>query len=294
MLGSLDCMHVPWKNCPLAYQGQYTSGKQGHPTIILEAVADYNLWFWHVAFGFPGSLNDINVWDNSPLLKALLDGTFASIDFEFEIGGKVFNKLWFLVDGIYPKLSRFMKTLPVACGRMWKRYASWQEAARKDIERAFGVLQSKFRIVRNPIEKWHIENIQETVTTCIILHNMMVEKRVEDGDEENVGFYEIYGDDGAVIDEEEEEEVLDPARDEVENHDAEVEYRNRVIEASRQAGRVVAESGIRDRFRRIQLIPQRYRVIMQRWEHLEDEDEHRRLMNAIARDIDSRRAPTNT
>jgi hypothetical protein len=218
MLGSLDCMHVPWKNCPLAYQGQYTSGKQGHPTIILEAVADYNLWFWHVAFGFPGSLNDINVWDNSPLLKALLDGTFASIDFEFEIGGKVFNKLWFLVDGIYPKLSRFVKTLPVACGRMWKRYASWQEAARKDIERALGVLQSKFCIVRNPIEKWHIENIQETVTTCIILHNMMVEKRVEDGDEENVGFYEIYGDDGAVIDEEEEEEVLDPARDEVENH----------------------------------------------------------------------------
>jgi len=129
MLRSLDCMHVPWKNCPVAYQGQYTNGKQGHPTIILEAVADYNLWFWHVAFGFPGSYNDINVWDNSPLHKAFVDGTFSLIDFEFEIAGKVFNKLWFLVDGIYPELARFVKTIAVPCGRMMNRFAAWQEAA---------------------------------------------------------------------------------------------------------------------------------------------------------------------
>lgn len=195
----------------------------------------------------------------------------------------MFNKLWFLVDDIYPKLSRFVKTLPVAVGRMWKRYASWQEAARKDVERAFGVLQSKFRIVRNPIEKWHIETIQETVTACIILHNMMVEKRVEEGDMENVGFYDI------AEDEEEEEEIVDPARDEVENHDAEVERRNEIIKANRIAGYIVGESGIRERFCHIQLIPQRYRVIMQRWEHLEDEDDHNRLMSAIAEDIDNRR-----
>ena len=43
MLGSLDCMHWKWKNCPTAWVGQF-SGRSGSPTIILEAVADYYLW----------------------------------------------------------------------------------------------------------------------------------------------------------------------------------------------------------------------------------------------------------
>lgn len=42
MLGSLDCMHWKWKNCPTGWAGQY-AGRSGSPTIILEAVADYDL-----------------------------------------------------------------------------------------------------------------------------------------------------------------------------------------------------------------------------------------------------------
>ncbi|KAK8956787.1 hypothetical protein KSP39_PZI000415 [Platanthera zijinensis] len=43
MLGSLDCMHWQWKNCPTAWADQY-SERHGGPTIILEAVASYDLW----------------------------------------------------------------------------------------------------------------------------------------------------------------------------------------------------------------------------------------------------------
>ena len=43
MLGSLDCMHWEWKNCPPAWAGQY-SRRHGHPSIILEVVASYDLW----------------------------------------------------------------------------------------------------------------------------------------------------------------------------------------------------------------------------------------------------------
>ena len=60
MLGSLDCMHWKWKNCPTAWVGQY-AGRSESPTIILEAVADYDLWIWHAYFGMPGTNNDINV-----------------------------------------------------------------------------------------------------------------------------------------------------------------------------------------------------------------------------------------
>ena len=69
MLGSIDCMHWTWKNCPTAWQGMYT-GKDKVPTLILEAVASQDLWIWHSFFGLPGSLNDINVL-NSTMAKKL-------------------------------------------------------------------------------------------------------------------------------------------------------------------------------------------------------------------------------
>ena len=79
MLGSIDCMHWKWKNCPSGHQGFF----QGHirePTIILEAVASQDLWIWHSFFGLPGSLNDINVLHRSPVFAKLAEGEAPEVD----------------------------------------------------------------------------------------------------------------------------------------------------------------------------------------------------------------------
>ncbi|KAK3192949.1 hypothetical protein Dsin_024259 [Dipteronia sinensis] len=73
MLGNLDYMHWKWKNCPTAWAGQYAS-RSGFPTIILEAVADYDLWIWHAYFGLSGTNNDINVLEASHLFANLAQG----------------------------------------------------------------------------------------------------------------------------------------------------------------------------------------------------------------------------
>ena len=84
MLGLLDCMHVHWKNCLIAYQGAY-QGKETFSTLVLEAITENNLWVWHAAFVLAGSCNDINILDVSPLHKQFLDGSHSKIDFEFTI-----------------------------------------------------------------------------------------------------------------------------------------------------------------------------------------------------------------
>jgi len=194
MLGSLDCVHIGWKNCPVAWQGQYL-GMKGKPTMILEAAADHNLWVWHAAFSMPGAQNDINVWDQSKLLREFLDGSYTrELDFNFTIGGQQFNMLWFLVDGIYPELARFVKTISQPITDAERKFTKWQESCRKDIERVFGVIVRKFQILKRDIEKWDANDVTSIVFTCIVMHNMMVEHRVTRNEVENHNFYAILAD----------------------------------------------------------------------------------------------------
>ena len=55
---------------------------------------------------------------------------------------------YYLADEIYLNWSTFVKTIPRSLGAKIKYFASKQESAIKDVERAFEVLQSRFAIVR--------------------------------------------------------------------------------------------------------------------------------------------------
>ena len=139
MLGSIDCMHWKWKNCPSAWKGQYC-GHIREPTIILEAIASYDLWIWHAFFGLPGSNNDINVLERSHVFNELAEGRAPAV--HYSINGHDYTMGYYLADGIYPKWATFVKTIPAPQGQKYKLFAAAQEACRKDVERAFGVLQA--------------------------------------------------------------------------------------------------------------------------------------------------------
>ncbi|CAH9075036.1 unnamed protein product [Cuscuta epithymum] len=60
-------------------------------------------------------------------------------------------------------------------------FAKCQESARKDVERAFGVLQSRWHIVKGPARMWSATDLGKIMKTCIILHNMIIESEVAEG-----------------------------------------------------------------------------------------------------------------
>lgn len=117
MLGSLDCTHWQWKNCPMAWAGQY-KGKEKKPSIILEVVASYDLWIWHAFFGMPGSNNDINVMERSSLFSDLYNGKTPEV--HYKINGHSYDTGYYLADGIYPPLATLVQTISAPVGQKRK------------------------------------------------------------------------------------------------------------------------------------------------------------------------------
>lgn len=172
MIGSVDCMHWEWKNCPKAWAGAFT-GYKGICSIILEAVASYNLRFWHIFFGMPGSCNDINVINQSDIFDSVLRGESPPV--EYTVNRRQYQLPYYLGDGIYPKLATIVKTIPLPRSAKENLFARTHESVRKDVERAFGVFQARWAIIRQPAMSWSKKQLHEIMVACVIMHNMIVE-----------------------------------------------------------------------------------------------------------------------
>ena len=172
MIGSIDCMHWQWKNCPTAWQGDY-GNRKGQKSIILEAVAGFDTWVWHAFFGVAGSQNDLNVLGQSPVFNDVLRGEAPNIT--YEINNTIYQTGYYLADGIYPRWTTFVKTIPHPRSHKQKFFARYQEGYRKDVERCFGILQARWAIIRGAARLFDEEVLRSIMMTCIILHNMIVE-----------------------------------------------------------------------------------------------------------------------
>ncbi len=170
-------MHVPWQNCPTAWAGQYI-GKDGSPTLVLEAVADHRTYIWHSFFGSPGSNNDININDRSPMWNKI--GTDGFPKFTYQMSHGMETNLYYAADNIYPDYPVFMKSCGESGDPLIHYYSKRLEAVRKDVERAFGILQARFAFLKRPCLLWSTQHIKEAVECCIIMHNLIIEDQEEE------------------------------------------------------------------------------------------------------------------
>lgn len=183
--GAIDCMKLVWKNCPIQEKGQYHNPREGHmATIVVEAWCDRRLYVWSWFSGRAGTNNDLNVLSVSPLIQDILQGRFEfSTGVEYKIGedGTVRKMLYLLGDGIYPDWPLFAKPIHHPANEREQLYSKRQEAIRKDIERCFGVLQSRFEILRRENRRWNKDEVVRISEVCAIIHNMII-RMVELGD----------------------------------------------------------------------------------------------------------------
>ena len=121
----------------------------------------------------PGSLNDINVLDRSPIFAAFAEGHTAPVN--YTINGHEYTMGYYLADKIYPNWSTFVKTIPRPLGakrnilqaskslqeRMWSGHLGCSNL----------VLQLYVDLFNTGMKK----RLTYIMKACIIMHNMIIE-----------------------------------------------------------------------------------------------------------------------
>ncbi|GKD96050.1 reverse transcriptase domain-containing protein, partial [Tanacetum coccineum] len=87
----------------------------------------------------PEANNDLNVLYGSPLFDDVLADTAPKAP--FVVNGRTYKKGYYLADDIYPTWSTFVKTYSIASDEKTLKFKRVEERSRKDIGRAFKVLQ---------------------------------------------------------------------------------------------------------------------------------------------------------
>nr|GEW54348.1 protein ALP1-like isoform X1 [Tanacetum cinerariifolium] len=119
--------------------------------------------------------NDLTYLNHSSLFDDILDDIALVVP--FEVNGVTFEKGYYLADGIYPQWAAFVKSITVARDERNAVFKRRQESARKDVERAFGVLQGRWHIIAQHARAWTVNKLRRIMYTCIILHNMLLKNQ---------------------------------------------------------------------------------------------------------------------
>lgn len=169
-------------------------GKSGKAEVRMEVICDLDLWIWSYQFGLPGALNDLNILEINNHFAKVLSGDFPPLSPRYRISGKEFTWFYYLTDGIYPQWRIFIQSIQDSNNRKDKQFSAAQEAIRKSVERVFGVLFKRFKLLFVACEYWSVNKMKIIATAAVIIHNMIVEFRfsgcASDGTAGRSRFYE--------------------------------------------------------------------------------------------------------
>ncbi|KAG9277982.1 putative nuclease HARBI1 [Astyanax mexicanus] len=160
VVGAIDGCHVRIK-APGEPDAQCYRNRKLYPSVQFQAVCDHQAKFLDVFIGFPGSVHDARVLRHSTLYR---QATFPPRGYMI------------LGDGGYPCISQ-----PIALITPFKKPVRGEERvafnrhharARSIIERAFGMLKTRWRSIFLHAQEVNPRFVPEVIAACVTLHNI--------------------------------------------------------------------------------------------------------------------------
>jgi hypothetical protein len=93
----------------------------------------------------------------------------------YEINGHLYTSGYYLVNGSIQDGQYLSKKIFKRLGQMKSHFASCQESCMKDVEQAFGVLQSRFITIWYSSLTWCQDQMWEVMNICGIMHTTIIE-----------------------------------------------------------------------------------------------------------------------
>lgn len=174
--GSTDGVQIAWEGCPFCYRHSFT-GKEKIPTIGFNVTVAHDMRIMNVCSMFAGRFNDkTKILYDSYVQK--LRGDFYD-GFHYQTKNSrgeetTWSKPYLICDNGYHRWVQLMcpyKTTSQAHLAVWSKRL---ESVRKDVERTFGVLKKRFRILKLPLMFREASLIEDIFITCCVLHNMLL------------------------------------------------------------------------------------------------------------------------
>ncbi|GJV75141.1 ALP1-like protein [Tanacetum coccineum] len=128
--------------------------------------------------GFLGMLGSIDYtdWPSENCPVSFIAQFSRAPDVPFVANNMPYKRGYYLSDGIYLQWSVLIKSIKNQGIDDHKRilYKTKHEAARKDVERDFGVLKKKWKLIKHLARGMSRRRLSDVMYTCIILHNMII------------------------------------------------------------------------------------------------------------------------
>lgn len=138
------------------------------------AIADASLRFRFVSLGWPGRRHDAGAWKQTTLAKNIADIPLDTLP-EPDTDGL---PPYFVADAAFPCGPHLLVPFSGAMTEEQHLFCTWLSQTRVIIERAFGVLTGRWRILRRPLE-YTPSAASRVVILCVLLHNLCIAERDE-------------------------------------------------------------------------------------------------------------------
>lgn len=173
-LGAIDGKHITF--IPSKTDGSYYRNYKNTNSIVLLASVDATKRFTLIDLGCNGRVSDGGVFAKSNMGQRIIKNDFNFPPWK-PLPDRVLNMPYvFVLDSAFGLHTHCMKPFRHSgnLSHDKKIYNYRLSRARHVVEAAFGILASRFRILRNPIPL-DVEKVQLITHVCCILHNFLLE-----------------------------------------------------------------------------------------------------------------------